>query len=61
MATLQITYVKSSLGYASDQRQTVRSLGLRRLGQQVTKPDTPAVRGMIHKISHLVTVRELED
>ena len=61
MTTLRITYVKSSVGYRSDQKTTVRSLGLRKLGQSVDKPDTPDVRGMIHKVAHLVSVAEVED
>ena len=61
MARLRITYVKSWLGYRSDQGQTVRSLGLRKLGQSVEQPDTPDVRGMIHKVAHLVSVAEFED
>jgi len=60
MATLRITYVKSFIGYRSDQVQTVRSLGLRRLGQTVEKPDTPDVRGMLHKVAHLVAVSEVD-
>lgn len=60
MATLRITYVKSSIGYRSDQGQTVRSLGLRRLGQSVEKPDTPDVRGMLRKVAHLVAVSEVD-
>ena len=60
MATLRITYVKSSIGYRSDQGQTVRSLGLRRLGQTIEKPDTPDVRGMIRKVAHLVAVSEVD-
>ena len=61
MGTLRITYVKSSVGYRSDQATTVKSLGLRKLGQSVEKPDTPDVRGMIHKVAHLVSVAEVED
>ena len=61
MARLRITYVKSWLGYRSDQGQTVRSLGLRKLGQSVEQPDTPDVRGMIRKVAHLVSVAEFED
>lgn len=60
MAQLQVTWTKSAIGYRSDQTQTIKSLGLRRLGQTVSKPDTPDVRGMILKVSHLVTVVELE-
>ncbi len=61
MGTLRITYVKSWIGYKADQGHTVRSLGLRRLGQTVEQPDTRDVRGMIHKVSHLVAVSEIED
>ncbi len=61
MASLRVTYVKSTIGYAPDQRQTVRSLGLRKIGQTVEKPDTPDVRGMIRKVSHLVSVSEVND
>lgn len=60
MATLRITYVKSAIGYRADQGTTVRSLGLRKLGQSVDKPDTPDVRGMLHKVAHLVAVSEVD-
>ncbi len=60
MATLRITYVKSAIGYRANQGHTVRSLGLRRLGQSVEKPDTPDVRGMLHKVAHLVAVSEVD-
>jgi large subunit ribosomal protein L30 len=58
---LRITYVKSTVGYKADQEQTVRSLGLRKIGQSVEKADTRDVRGMIRKVAHLVSVAELED
>ncbi len=61
MSQLKITYTKSSIGYRSDQGHTIRSLGLRKLGQSTIKEDTPDVRGMINKVSHLVTVIEIED
>ncbi len=61
MAQIKITYTKSAIGYRSDQGHTIRSLGLRRLGQSTLKEDTPDVRGMIHKVSHLVTVTEVEE
>ena len=60
MATLHITYVKSAIGHRSDQEHTVRSLGLRRLGQSVEKPGTPDVRGMLRKVAHLVAVSEVD-
>jgi len=54
--TIRITYVKSAAGYKPDQEQTIRSLGLHRLNQTVEKPDTPDVRGMISKVSHLLEI-----
>ena len=55
---LKITLVKSSIGYSQRQKNTVRALGLRRLGQTVEQADTPDIRGMIDKVSHLVKVEE---
>jgi large subunit ribosomal protein L30 len=58
VSTLKITQLKSRNG--SDQRQldTLRSLGLRRIGHTVEHADTPQIRGMVHKIRHLVRVSE---
>ena len=58
---LRVTYVKSAIGYNVKQKQTIEALGLRRLQQVITHPDTPAVRGMINKVSHLVQVEEVEE
>ena len=58
MATFQVTYKKSSIGYKQDQKDTVRKLGLRRLNQTVVLEDTPAARGMVNKVVHLVEVSE---
>jgi len=55
--TLRITYTKSAIGYKRDQKATIAALGLRKLGQTVERPDTPSIRGMIHKVVHLVTVQ----
>ncbi|HEV3233890.1 MAG TPA: 50S ribosomal protein L30 [Candidatus Dormibacteraeota bacterium] len=55
-AVLRITYRKSAIGYSRDQKATVAALGLRRLHQTVEHKDTPQVRGMVHKVAHLVTV-----
>jgi large subunit ribosomal protein L30 len=55
---LEVTLVKSAIGYSERQKRTVRALGLRRLGQTVEHNDTPAIRGMINKVSHLVRVSE---
>lgn len=60
MATLQITYKKSAIGCAEDQKQTIRSLGFHRLNQTVTHEDNRTVRGMINKVRHLVVVSEQE-
>ena len=56
--TLKIKWVRSFIGCTYDVRQTVRGLGLRRMHQVVERQDTPAVRGMIHKVRHLVEVVE---
>jgi len=53
---LRITLTKSPIGYPYRQKRTVWALGLRRTHQTVEQEDTPVIRGMIAKISHLVTV-----
>ncbi len=58
MAKLCITWVKSGIGYAEDQRRTLKALGFRRLNQSVTHDDSPSIRGMINKVKHLVKVEE---
>lgn len=61
MATkLRITYRKSTIGYSRRHKDTVRSLGLRRLHQTVEHADTATIRGMIRHVQHLVTVVEFE-
>lgn len=60
MTSLQVTYKKSSIGCPEDQKQTIRSLGFHRLNQTVTHADNRTVRGMIHKVRHLVVVAEQE-
>ncbi len=57
---LRGTYSTSSIGVEYDQKETVRRLGLRKLGHTVELPDSPAVRGMLQKVRHLVTVEEVE-
>jgi large subunit ribosomal protein L30 len=54
--TFKITWVVSDIGCTRDMRQTVRGLGLRRLHQIVEREDTPSVRGMVHKVRHLVVL-----
>ncbi len=56
--TLRITLVKSPIGYSQRQKGTVRALGLRRLHHTVEQQDNPVIRGMIEKVSHLVSVEE---
>jgi len=58
--TIKVTLVRSTIGRPTDQETTVRSLRLRKLHQTVEHPDTPAIRGMITKVSHLVVVEESE-
>jgi len=58
VSTLRITQLKSRNGCDRRQRDTLRSLGLRRIGHTVEHSDTPQVRGMIHKVRHLVEVSE---
>ncbi|MGQ9888141.1 MAG: 50S ribosomal protein L30 [Aggregatilineales bacterium] len=57
---LRITLVKSPIGYRKDQGATARALGLRRMNATVEKDYTPAVRGMIAKIQHLLPVEEVD-
>ncbi len=56
--TLKIRWVRSSIGCPEHMRQTVRGLGFRRLNQVVERENTPAIRGMIQKVRHLVEVLE---
>jgi large subunit ribosomal protein L30 len=60
MTQLKVTQVKSKIGGTSVQRDTLRSLGLRRIGQVVVKPDRPEFRGMIQAVRHLVKVEEVD-
>ena len=53
---LKIKWVRSDIACTRDMRQTVRGLGLRKLHQVVEREDTPAIRGMVHKVRHLVEV-----
>lgn len=61
MATLKITQVRSTIGRPQVQRDTVRSLGLKRIRHTVTQPDRPEIRGMLRKIPHLVEFEEVQD
>jgi large subunit ribosomal protein L30 len=58
MSTYVIKQVRSANGTNAKQRDTLRSLGLRKIGSTVEKPDSPQLRGMVHAVRHLVTVEE---
>ena len=55
---LEITLTRSVIGRTVSQRRTVQTLGLKKINDSVVREDTPAVRGMINKISHIITVIE---
>ena len=56
MSTLRVTYRKSSIGYAHDQKRTLAALGLKKLNHTVEHQNTASIRGMVHKVRHLVSV-----
>ena len=58
MADLQIKLIKSTIGSKKDQIATVRSLGLKKIGDVVVQPDNPQTRGKIKKVCHLIDVTE---
>ena len=60
MARLKISWDRSQIGYPEDQRRTIRALGLRRLHQTIERDDSPTIRGMLHKVRHLISVEILE-
>jgi large subunit ribosomal protein L30 len=60
MARLKVTQKKSEIGGTSVQRNTLRSLGLKRIGDTVVKEDRPEIRGMVNAVRHLVVVEEVD-
>lgn len=58
MATIKVKQIKSKIGAPVDQKKTLLALGLHKISQIVEVEDTPSMRGMIHKVHHLVTVVE---
>lgn len=56
MSTVRITYRKSGIGYARDQKATLAALGLKKLNHTVEHESTPSIRGMVNKVRHLVSV-----
>ena len=59
MAQIKVTQIRSGIGSKPNQRQTLRSLGLKRLHDVVVKEDRPEIRGMVATVPHLVTVEEI--
>jgi large subunit ribosomal protein L30 len=60
MTELRVTQIKSKIGGTQGQRDTLRTLGLRRIGDVVVKADRPEIRGMVQTVRHLVTVEEVD-
>ena len=60
MASLKVTQVRSSNSVKANQRETLRSLGLKRIGDVVEKEDNPVFRGMVNTVIHLVSVEEVD-
>jgi large subunit ribosomal protein L30 len=60
MTRLKITQVRSGIGFQRNQRNTLRSLGLKRMHDTVIQEDRPEIRGMVHTVTHLVTVEEVD-
>jgi large subunit ribosomal protein L30 len=61
MPRIKVTYVKSAIGYRESQKETIRSLGLRRLNHTVVIDDTPSNRGRVETVKHLVRVEESQE
>lgn len=60
MAKIQVTQTKSGIGRKPKQRETLRSLGLKKIGDVVVKEDRPEIRGMAESIPHLVDLKEID-
>lgn len=60
MSELKVTQKKSAIGGSQRQRDTLRALGLKRIGDTVQQQDRPEIRGMVDRVAHLVTVEEVE-
>jgi large subunit ribosomal protein L30 len=56
--TIKVKWVRSTIGRTDDQKKTIRGLGFKRLHQTLTLPDRPAIRGMVHRVIHLLEVKE---
>jgi large subunit ribosomal protein L30 len=60
MAQLKVAQQRSAIGRKKNQRETLRSLGLKRIGDVVVKEDRPEIRGMLHTVRHLIVVEEVD-
>jgi large subunit ribosomal protein L30 len=60
MVRLKVKQVRSGIGGTSNQRDTLRSLGLKRIGDEAVKEDRPEIRGMLATVPHLITVEEVD-
>ena len=61
MAVLRVTQIKSKVSEKQNQRDTLRSLGLKRIGQSVEREDSPQLRGYVRAVAHLVKVEEVTE
>ncbi|MEN9715097.1 MAG: hypothetical protein RJA35_564 [Actinomycetota bacterium] len=59
-ARLKVTQIKSEIGGKPNQRESIRTLGLKRIGDIVVKDDSPVVRGLVKAVAHLVKVEEID-
>ena len=60
MAQIKVTQIRSGIGTKPNQRQTLRSLGLKRINDSVVQEDRPEIRGMVATVPHLVTIEEID-
>ncbi len=60
MSRIKVSQVKSGIGGKQNQRDTLRTLGLKRVGDVSVKEDRPEIRGMLNTVSHLITVEEVD-
>ena len=60
MSRLKVTQIRSKIGGKQNQRDTLRTLGLKRIGDTVVKEDRPEIRGMVATVAHLVAVEEVD-
>jgi large subunit ribosomal protein L30 len=60
MAQLKVQQKRSTIGCKANQRETLRTLGLKRIGDVVVKEDRPEIRGMLHAVKHMIAVEEVD-